>query len=210
MLNEDHRNNLRGRADAVASSIHLAWTYFQILKGMQEASADDPESPLTHPHAYDAIYRAVFHALYLAVGQVTDTRKDVESLNTLEAMARRYPVEREKVAKVHRVVLGVIRPDSDSPLSRLRRWRDLHAAHRTMDASNPAFYVENKLNLGEVEQAIASLDAALSEISWELLGYRYLNRDSTEVVAASCAALLTRYGQLGRAGGVEGASNPKA
>ena len=192
MLNDDQRTNLNARADAVGSSVHRAWMHFQVLSGMQEAASKDPENLLTHPIAFDAIYRAVFDALYVTIGQVTDTSPNVESLHTLVKMARRYPVDRATVTSVEAILASTQLRDG-SPLHRLHRWRHKHTAHRTLEASTPDFYAENKLDLAEIEQAIAILDAALSDIAQALLGFRYENRPSTEAIAANCAALLTRY-----------------
>ena len=192
MLNEDQHTNLKARADAVASSVHRAWMHFQVLQGMQEAASRDPESLLMHPAAFDAIYRAVFDALYVTIGQVTDTTANAESLHTLVKMARRYRVERDVVKSIE-LVLSSTQLRDESPLHRLQRWRHKHTAHRTLEASSPEFYVDNKLNLAEIEQAISTLDTALSDIAQALLGFRYENRPSTEVIAASCATLLSRY-----------------
>jgi hypothetical protein len=192
MLNDDHRTNLRTRADAVSSSVHRAWMHFQVLTGMQEAASNDPENLLRHPIAFDAIYRTVFDALYVIIGPVTDTTRNVESLHTLVKMARGYPIDRAKVKAVE-LILASTQIRDGSPLHRLHRWRNQHTAHRTLEASTPEFYAENKLHLAEIEQAIATLDTALSDITQALLGFRYDNRPSTEAIAASCAALLTRY-----------------
>jgi hypothetical protein len=166
--------------------------HYQILVGMQEAAIKDPLSPLTYPAAFDAIYRAVFDALYVVIGQVTDTSKHTESLHTLVKMARGYPVERSVIKQIEKVLQST-QPRDDSPLARLSRWRHLHTAHRTLEASRPQFYSENQLRLGEIEQALSFLGSTLSDITQELLGYRYEHRPSTEAVATSCAALLARY-----------------
>jgi hypothetical protein len=192
MLNDDQHSNLRARADAVASSVHRAWMHFQVLRGMQEAASKDSENLLTHAAAFDAIYRAVFDALYIVVGQITDTSSNSESLQTHVRMARQYPVERPKVRRAEAILRSTQARDG-SPLHRLNQWRHKHTAHRTLEASTPEFYAENKLDLAEIEQAIGMLDTAISDIAQEVLGYRYENRPSTEVVASNCAALLTRY-----------------
>jgi hypothetical protein len=192
MLNDDQRSNLKARSDAVSSSVHRAWMHFQVLTGMQEAAQKDPESLLTHPLAFDAIYRAVFDALYVTIGQVTDTSPGSESLHTLVKMARRYPVDRNVVKSLEKV-LASTQPRDGSPLHKLNRWRNKHTAHRTLEASTPEFYAANKLNLADIEQAIATLDNAVSDMAHLLLGFRYENRPSTEPVAESCANLLAKY-----------------
>jgi len=166
--------------------------HFQVLSGMQEAASKDPETLLTYPIAIDAIYRAVFDALYVTIGQITDSTPGSESLHTLVKMARRYPVERVTVKSIEQI-LATTQVRDGSPLHRLYRWRNKHTAHRTLEASTPEFYAENKLNLAEIEQAITALDTALSDIAQALLGFRYENRPSTEKIAASCASILSRY-----------------
>lgn len=192
MLNDDHISNLRARADAIASSIHRGWMHYQVLRGLQEAASKDPENLLTHPLAFDAIYRAVLDALYVVIGQVTDTSRNTESLHTLVRMARGYPVDRSNVRRIEQILVAT-QPRDGSPLHRLNRWRHEHTAHRTLEASTLEFYAENKLHLNEIEQAINVLDTALSDMTQELLGYRYEHRSSTAAIAANCAALLTRY-----------------
>lgn len=191
MLNDDHRSNLRARADAVASSVHRAWMHFQLLRGLAEAAVKNPENLLTYPVGFYAIDLAAFDALYVAVGLVTDTRSDVESLHTLVQMARRYPTDRNVVKRLESTLSSTQLRD-DSPLHRLRRWRDKHTAHRTMEASTPEFYAANKLELDEIEQALTTLDSALSDMAQALLGFRYQNRPSTEPIAEICATLLSR------------------
>jgi len=192
MLNADQLANLRTRSEAVASSVHRAWMHYQILRGLQSAASRDQESLLTHPHAFDAIYRAVFDALYVVVGQVTDTSKHSESLHTLVKMARGYPVQRSVIRELEQILLTT-QPRDGSPLHRLHRWRNQHTAHLTLAASTPQFYEENHLRLEEIERAIHVLDIALSDITEELLGHRYDLRQSTEAVFMSCDALLARY-----------------
>lgn len=166
--------------------------HFQVLRGMQEAAVQNPENLATHAIAFDAIYRAVFDAIYVAIGLVTDTSRNVESLHTLVKMARQYPVDRSVVNSIQQILITTQTPDG-SPLHRLNRWRNAHAAHRTMEASTPEFYAKNKLALADIEQAIERLDTALSDITEALLGFRYQNRPSTETVAANCVALLTPH-----------------
>ena len=166
--------------------------HYQVLRGLQSAASRDPESLLAHPYAFDAIYRAVFDALYVVIGQVTDTSKHTESLHTLVKMARGYPLERPVVRRIEQV-LAATQPRDGSPLHRLSRWRHEHTAHRTLAASTPEFYAENRLHLEEIEQAIQTLDTALSDITERILGYRYEHRPSTEPVFSSCDALLARH-----------------
>lgn len=189
MLNDDHRRNLNEKADSVGSSIHTAWTYFQILKGLQEAAAHSKEWLLMHSIAFDSIYRAVFDALYVSVGAVTDRARATESINSLVTMARGYPIDESVRIKILKA-LSDTQNQKGSPLERLKNWRNKHAAHKTAEALTPDFYTENKLNLAEVEAAITILDQALSEIAYALLGNRYSLRPSTENVAANCAALF--------------------
>lgn len=159
---------------------------------MQEGASKDPQNLLEHPIAFDAMYRAVFDALYVAVGAITDTRRDTESLHTLVQMAGRYPIDAGVRASIQSTLLSVQKRDG-SPLHRLRRWRDKHAAHRTLEAASPDFYAENRLELAEIEGAIELLELALSDISYALINTRYQLRPSTEAVASNCASLLTRY-----------------
>ncbi|KRA74508.1 hypothetical protein ASD78_13675 [Lysobacter sp. Root667] len=192
MLNDDHRRNLLGRADAIASSVHKAWTYLQVLKGMQEGATKDSENLLAHQIAFDSIYRAVFDALYAVIGTIADTTKNVESIHNLVKMARAYPIDQDARIAI-KTALSKIEETDGSPLRRLRNWRHKHTAHHTLEAFTPEFYLENKLELAEVEQGISALDSALSDITYPILGCRYLLRPSTDKVASNCASLFTRY-----------------
>lgn len=192
MLNDDHRRNLLVRADAIASSVHKAWMYLQVLNGMHEGATKDPENLLVHQIAFDSIYRATFDALYAVVGTITDTTKSVESIHTLVRMARGYPIDQEARTAI-KAALSKIEETDGSPLKRLRNWRHKHTAHHTLEAFTPDFYAENKLDLAEVEQGVGALDVALSDITYPLLGCRYSLRPSTDKVASNCASLFTRY-----------------
>lgn len=189
MLSNDQHANLMRRAEAVASSVHQAWMHFQVLHGMQEAASQNPDCLSLHPLAIDAIYRAVFEALHVTVGQITDTTPGSESLHTLVKMARRYPIDRATINVIEKI-LAKTRARDDSALHRMDRWRNKHVAHRTLEASKPEFYAENKLHLTDVEQAIATLDGALSDIAEAILGFRFELRSSTEKVSPSCKSLL--------------------
>jgi len=193
MLNNDHRQNLLARADAIASAVHKAWTYLQVLKGMQEGATKESENLLVHQLAFDSIYRAVFDALYAVIGTITDTTRNVESIHNLVKMARTYPIDQDARITI-KAALSKIEETEGSPLRRLRNWRHKHTAHHTPEAFTPEFYLENKLELTEIEQGISMLESALSDITYPILHCRYLLRPSTDKVASNCTSLFTSAG----------------
>jgi len=190
MLNEDQRKNLEVRANAVGSSIHRSWMHFQVLQGLRMAAVRDSDALQRHALAFDAMYRAVFDALYVVLGQAIDSTRTSESIPTLVTLARRYGVDRPVVRRAEKIVESLL-PRDGSPLHRLREWRHKHAAHRSMESSTLEFYEQNTLSLDEIEGAISTVENALSDISEMVLGYRYEHRPSTQQIAEDCFALLT-------------------
>lgn len=191
MLSRDHLQNLRMRSDAVASSVHRAWAHFQLLRALREVAVNDPQLAARHHSALSAIYCAAFDALYVVVGQVTDSTRNSESLHTLVRSARSYRVERSVVVRLDQI-LASTRPDDGSPLYRLSRWRHEFIAHRTRAALNSEFYEANRLHLDEIEEALEVLDTALSDMAEILLKFRYDHRSSTEPIFRSCLSLLAQ------------------
>lgn len=59
--------------------------------------------------------------------------------------------------------------EKSSPLAKIKNWRHFNIAHRTARGNEDSFYVDNKMNLKEIEGALEQLDEAINHLSWNVL-----------------------------------------
>jgi hypothetical protein len=190
-MNPDQRANIESAIHAVGESIFNAWRYFHLLKGLQQGAKADPDNLLVHAIAIDVTYRAVFDALYAVIGTVCDKTKGTLSLPNLINMGRRYSQDSEKNGFLVSAQTALTDP-KHAPLIKLSNWRHKHVAHRTQESRIQEVYTNNKLQLGEVEEAIDMLDRIANDVSAALTQTRYDWHTAAEPVASNCASLLTR------------------
>lgn len=190
MLTEDQQRAIQKRADYIAMSLYSCWTYYHVLRGMQRAVAKSPEQAEKNASAIEAMYRATFEALYIASCKPLDMSGGVESLKSLVDMAREYGVDTDLLNHFD-AVFAQLRAKSDAPLYRLLRLRNKSAAHQTAAGYEPEFYEENKVALDEVPDAISSIETALDEIAYPLIGAHYLSaKGQTEHISEGCERLI--------------------
>ena len=190
-MNSDQRANIESAIHAVGESIFNAWRYLQLLKGLQLGAKTDPDNLITHAIAIDVTYRAAFDALYAVVGTVCDKTKGTLSLPNLINMGRRYSQDPEEKRALALSGAALADP-KHSPLIKLSNWRHKHVAHRAQESRGQEFYANNKLQLDEVEEAIAILDNITNDVSAALTQTRYDWRTAAEPILDNCASLLTR------------------
>jgi AbiU2 len=190
-MNPDQQSNIENSIRAIGESLFNAWRYLQLLKGLQTGAKEAPDILLTHAIAIDVTYRAAFDALYAVVGTICDRTSGTLSIPNLINMARRYTQDPE-VKRALTTAETALKDPKHAPLLKLSNWRHKHVAHRTEESRIADFYANNKLHLGEIEEAIDLLDRVANDISVALTHTHYDWRTAAESVASNCASLLTR------------------
>jgi hypothetical protein len=165
-MNPDQRGNLEVMVEALGKSMAQAWSYFYVLKGMHEGAKTSPAAIERFPWLLEQLWCGMFDAFFARVGTLIDNTGSTYSLPNLITLVRRYGDAglKELLPEAEACLSG-----KTGPLAKIKSWRHSTVAHRTARGTADSFYVENKMNLGELEGALKQLDEAINHLSWNVL-----------------------------------------
>ena len=89
-MNPDQRANLDAAVLSVGESLAVAWSYFHVLRGLDNGRLQNPNVVLQHGLFYDRLWRVAFDAFFAKVGIVLDSKRRYYSLPNLLTLARKY------------------------------------------------------------------------------------------------------------------------
>ncbi len=165
-MNEDQEANIHKAVEALGKSLAAAWSYFFLLKGMHEGIKDNQKVLEKFAFLYDRTWRAVFDGFFAKVGTLLDSTKGTYSLPNLITMIRRYgnPELKKLIIDVESSL-----KDKESNIAKLQNWRHDAVAHNAVNRDDSEFYIENKMTMAEIEDALDKLEDLLNHLSWNVL-----------------------------------------
>jgi hypothetical protein len=170
-MNRDQQENIAVMTEELSKALCAAWSYLHLLRGLHEGGRDNPLVLNRFWLLFDQLWRAAFEGFYAKAGTTLDKSKSNYSLPNLVKLIKRYgDTELRSLLPEVEACLN----EADSPLLKIRNWRNKAVAHRTDFARDPEYYTANKLRLDDVEDALAQLDRALNHLSSHLLS-RYID-----------------------------------
>jgi hypothetical protein len=186
-MNSDQRANLDAAVLAVGESLALAWSYFHVLRGIDNGRLQNPSVVQQYGFLYDRLWRAVFDGFFAKVGTVMDTTRNNHSLPNLLTLARRYasPELKPLLPKIEEEF-----SNESLPLAKLKRWRHEMVAHRPAVQADSDFHSTNRMTLTEVQAALEKLDEYVNQVSMSLLSIHSEHRSAFEGVTQEAEALF--------------------
>ena len=165
-MNSDQRKNLEEMVEALGKSMARAWSYFYVLKGFHEGAKTAPVVGNQFGWLLTEVWHGLFDAFFAKFGTLIDASSTTYSLPNMIKLVRRYgDADLKSLIPEAEACLS----EKDGPISKIRNWRHAQVAHRTARGDEDTFYVENKMNLGQVEEALKQLDEAINHLSWNVL-----------------------------------------
>lgn len=186
-MNSNQHANLSSSVDSLCEALNGAWSYFHLMQGLHEEGRKNPEALRRFGWFFDRTWTAIYESFFAKVGTLLDGTKGVHSLPNLVSMARRY-LDSEKVALLPKIEQEVSNPDG--PFCKFKSWRHEVVAHRTDAGRAQQFYVDNKMNLPEVGQALLQLERLLNQVSVLALSLHTDVRSGSEGLVAEGRTLL--------------------
>ncbi len=177
-MNADQKTNIDAAVLALGENLACAWSYFHLLRGIDQGRLQSPEVIERFSMLYDRAWRAVFDGFFAKVGTLLDNTKSTHSLPNLVTLIRRYG-SAELKQLIPEVELSLTKKGSS--LSKLRNWRHDAVAHHAADR-NPNFYTDNQMNLTEIEGALVQLENLLNHLSWNVLNIHNETRSGFEAL----------------------------
>lgn len=165
-MNSDQRANLEAMVEALGKSMAQAWSYFYVLKGMNEGAKASPAAIERFPWLLDQVWRGMFDAFFAKAGTLIDTTPSTHSLPNLIKLVRRYG-DAELKGLLPEAEACLV--EKNGALARIRNWRHSHVAHGTVRGKEESFYIDNKMDVMEIEGALKQLDEAINHLSWNVL-----------------------------------------
>ena len=89
-MNTDQKANLDAAVLALGQNLASAWSYFHLLRGIDQGRRQNPEVIERFGMPYDRAWRAVFDGFFAKVGTLLDNTKETYSLPNLVTLVRRY------------------------------------------------------------------------------------------------------------------------
>jgi hypothetical protein len=166
-LNSDQETNIDEAVKALSESLFKAWSYFHILRGFYEGHQKHPEVIKQFNWLFDQAWNAIFDGLFAKAGTLLDRTKSTHSLPNLVTLIGRYGDDELK--KLLPKVQSYLSEENDA-LAKIKNWRHNAVAHSTAEGQGEAFYVDNKMNLAELENTLIELEEALNHLSRNTLG----------------------------------------
>ena len=164
-MNPDQKANIDISVSALSKNLASAWSYFYLLRGLDQGSRQNPEVVKRFSLLYDRAWRAIFDGFFAKVGTLLDNTKGTYSLPNLITLIRRYgsPDLKQLIPEVESCLAK-----KDSPLSKLKNWRHDAVAHHAGDRGS-GFHTDNSMTLTEIEGALSQLEDLLNHLSWNVL-----------------------------------------
>lgn len=175
-MNADQKANIEGAVRSLCESLFSAWSYFHLLRGLNEGARANPDALEQFSWLFEQMWRAVFDGFFARVGTLLDASKSTYSLPNLLTLIRRYGDADLK--QLLPVVEGCL-AEKDSAIAKIRKWRHEVVAHRST-ARKEDFHATNKMSLAELESALKQLEDALNHLSWHVLTTHNDTRSGTE------------------------------
>lgn len=186
-MNEDQKTNIDAAVLALGESLASAWSYFYLLRGIDQGSRQNPEVLDRFSFLYDRAWRAIFDGFFAKVGTLLDNTKGTYSLPNLVTLIRRYGNAdlKQLIPEVEACLAK-----KDTPLAKLQNWRHGAVAHNTANRQNDNFYNDNKMSLTEIEGALRQLEDLLNHLSWNVLAIHNDTRSGFEGIVDEGKALF--------------------
>jgi hypothetical protein len=165
-MNPDQRKNLEAMVEALGKSMAQAWSYFYVLKGIHEGAKASPEVVQRFSWLLEQLWRGMFDAFFAKVGTLIDATTSTYSLPNLITLVRRYG---DSDLKGLIPEAEACMADKAGALAKIRNWRHMQVAHRTLQGDGDSFHEENKMGMAEIEGALEQLDEAINHLSWNVL-----------------------------------------
>jgi hypothetical protein len=185
-MNTDQKANIDAAVLALGQNLACAWSYFHLLRGIDQGSRQNTEVIERFGVLYDQAWRAVFDGFFAKVGTLLDNTPRTYSLPNLVTLIRRYgSAELKQLIPKVESSLSL----KGSSLSKLKNWRHDAVAHHAADR-NLGFYTANKMTLTEIEGALAQLEDLLNHLSLNVLAIHNETRNGSESLVDDGKALF--------------------
>jgi len=139
------------------------------------------------------MWQAAFDGFFAKVGTLLDQNKSNYSLPNLIKLVRKYgDSDLKQLLPEFEACLA----EQDSPLAKIKRWRHEVVAHHTRSGRDSVFYIDNKMNLDDLEGALVQLEALLNHVSSTVLGVHNDTRGSEDLVEEGIALFACLAAQL--------------
>lgn len=165
-MNVDQKLNIDAAVQALGQSLASAWSYFFLLRGINQGSRQSPEVVDQFGLFHDCAWRAIFDGFFAKVGTILDKTKSTHSLPNLVTLIRKSG---DSDLKQLIPVVEACLAKKGSPLLKLQKWRHRAVAHNAAKGRSPDFYVKNRMTLTEIEGALVQLEDLLNHLSWNVL-----------------------------------------
>jgi hypothetical protein len=200
-MNADQKANIETAVLALGESLATAWSYFYLLRGVDQGSRQSPEVINRFGFLYDRAWRAIFDGLFAKVGTLLDNTKGTHSLPNLVTLIRKYGNSdlKQLIPEVEACLTK-----NDSPFAKFQRWRHRAVAHNAAKRRGANFYIDNRMTLTEIEGALMQLEDLLNHLSWNVLAIHNDTRSGFESVVDDGKALFACA-----AAGIKSASEAK-
>ena len=186
-MNADQKANIDAAVLALGKSLASAWSYFYLLRGIDQGSRQSPEVVNRFSFLYDRAWRAIFDGFFAKVGTLLDNTKGTYSLPNLVTLIRRYGNAdlKQLIPEVEACLAK-----KDSPLAKLQNWRHGAVAHNAANRQDDDFYINNRMTLTEIESALMQLEELLNHLSWNVLAIHNDTRSGFESIVDDGKALF--------------------
>jgi len=192
-MNPDHQTNIDEVVTALAESLFSAWSHFHLLRGLHEGGRQHPVVLERFDQLFDQMWQAAFDGFFAKAGTLLDRTKSTYSLPNLITLVRKYG---DSDLKQLLPEIEACLAEQDSPLAKIERWRHKVVAHHTRSGRDSVFYIDNKMNLDDLEGALAQLEALLNHVSSAVLGVYNDTRGSKDLVEEGIALFACLAAQV--------------
>jgi HEPN superfamily AbiU2-like protein len=176
VVNADQKANIDAAVRELCESLFSAWSYFHLLRGLNEGARSNPEVIERFSWIFEQMWRAIFDGFFARVGTLLDATRSTYSLPNLVTLIRRYgDADLKQLLPEAEACLA----EKDSAISKIRQWRHEAVAHRST-ARDQDFYVTNKMSLPDLEAALKQLEDAVNHLSWHVLSIHNDTRGGSE------------------------------
>jgi hypothetical protein len=183
-MNSDQQANVEGNVTALVESLFSAWSHFHLLRGIHEGVRQHPIVLERFDQLFDQMWQAAFDGFFAKAGILLDRSKNTYSLHSLITQVRKLNDSNLKPI-LHDIETCLA--EEDSTFAKIKKWRHEVVAHHTKSGCNSAFYIDNKMNLDDLEGALTQLEALLNRVSIAVLGVHNDTRESEYLVEEGIA-----------------------
>jgi hypothetical protein len=175
-MNSDQVANINAAVLALGQNLACAWSYFFLLRGLDQGSRQNSEVVKRFGSLYDCAWHAIFDGFFAKVGTLLDSDKGTYSLPNLITLIRRYgsPELKQLLPEVESSL-----KQKDGPLLKLQKWRHKAVAHDVTDRA-ATFRIDNRMTLTEIESALTQLEGLLNHLSRNVLAIHNDTRSGFE------------------------------